>query len=101
MVPCLLGLDSAGSGATEYSDPTESIEGDQATIRTKILTKQRSEVPVDYRLLREGDRWRVYDVVIEGVSLISNYRNQFNKIIQTSSFNDLIAKLRAKEFSKT
>jgi phospholipid transport system substrate-binding protein len=78
----------------------ESIEGDQASIRTKILTKQGSEVPVDYRLLREGDRWRVYDVVIEGVSLISNYRNQFNKIIQTSSFNDLIAKLRAKEFSK-
>jgi phospholipid transport system substrate-binding protein len=78
----------------------ESIDGDQASIRTKILTKQGSEVPVDYRLLREGDRWRVYDVVIEGVSLISNYRNQFNKIIQTSSFNDLIAKLRAKEFSK-
>ena len=78
----------------------ESIEGDQASIRTKILTKQGSEVPVDYRLLREGDRWRVYDVVIEGVSLVSNYRTQFNKIIQTSSFNDLIAKLRAKEFSK-
>ena len=78
----------------------ESVEGDLAEIRTKILTKQGSEVPVDYRLLREGDRWRVYDVVIEGVSLVSNYRTQFNKIIQTSSFNDLIAKLRAKEFSK-
>ena len=75
---------------------SESIDGDQASIRTKILTKQGSEVPVDYRLLREGDRWRVYDVVIEGVSLIANYRHQFNKIIQTSSFNDLIAKLRAK-----
>ncbi|PYN75797.1 MAG: organic solvent tolerance ABC transporter substrate-binding protein [Candidatus Rokuibacteriota bacterium] len=77
----------------------ESVEGDQATVRTKILTKQGSEVPVDYRLLREGAQWRVYDVVIEGVSLIANYRTQFNKIIQTSSFNDLIAKMKAKEFS--
>lgn len=74
----------------------ESVEGDQATIRTKILTKQGSDVPVDYRVLRQGDQWRVYDVIIEGVSLIANYRTQFNKIIQTSSFNDLIAKMKAK-----
>jgi phospholipid transport system substrate-binding protein len=77
----------------------ESVEGDQATVRTKILTKQGSQVPVDYRMLRQGDRWRVYDVIIEGVSLTANYRTQFNKIIQTSSFDDLVAKLKAKEFS--
>jgi phospholipid transport system substrate-binding protein len=78
----------------------ESVQGDQGTIRTRILTKQGSEIPVDYRLFRQGTQWRVYDVVIEGVSLISNYRTQFNKIIQTSSFNDLLAKMKAKEFSK-
>jgi len=77
----------------------ESIDGDQATVRTKILAKQGSELPVDYRMLRQGSQWRVYDVIIEGVSLTDNYRTQFNKIIQTSSFEDLIAKLRAKEFS--
>jgi phospholipid transport system substrate-binding protein len=77
----------------------ESVEGDQGTIRTKVLTKQGSEIPVDYRLFRQGTQWRVYDVVIEGVSLISNYRTQFNKIIRTSSFNDLLAKMKAKEFS--
>ena len=77
----------------------ESVEGDQATIRTKILTKQGSQVPVDYRMLRQADHWRVYDVIVEGVSLISNYRNQFNKVIQTSSFDDLVARLKAKEFS--
>jgi phospholipid transport system substrate-binding protein len=77
----------------------ESVEGDQGTIRTRIFTKQGSEIPVDYRLFRQGTRWRVYDVVIEGVSLISNYRTQFNKIIRTSSFNDLLAKMKAKEFS--
>jgi phospholipid transport system substrate-binding protein len=77
----------------------ESVEADQATVRTKILTKQASQVPVDYRMLRQGARWRVYDVIIEGVSLIANYRTQFNKIIQTASFEDLVAKLKAREFS--
>ena len=77
----------------------ESVDGDQATVRTKILTKQGSQVPVDYRLLRQGAPWRVYDVIIEGVSLTANYRTQFNKIIQTSSFNDLVARLKAREFS--
>ena len=77
----------------------ESVEADQATVRTKILTKQGSQVPVDYRVFRQGGHWRVYDVIIEGVSLIANYRTQFNKIIQTSSFEDLVAKLKAKELS--
>lgn len=77
----------------------ESVEGDQATVRTKILTKQGSQLPIDYRMLRQGTQWRVYDVIIEGVSLTSNYRTQFNKIIQTSSYDDLVAKLKAKQFS--
>ena len=77
----------------------ESVEGDQATVRTMILTKQASQVPVDYRMLRQGGGWRVYDVVIEGVSLTANYRTQFNKIIQTASYEDLVAKLKAKELS--
>jgi phospholipid transport system substrate-binding protein len=50
-------------------------------------------------VFRQGGHWRVYDVIIEGVSLTANYRTQFNKIIQTSSFEDLVAKLKAKEFS--
>jgi phospholipid transport system substrate-binding protein len=48
-------------------------------------------------MLRKGDRWLVYDVVIEGVSLISNYRTQFNKIIQTSSYPELVKKLKTKQ----
>ena len=64
---------------------------------TRIVTKNGTEVPIDYRLLKKGDRWLVYDVNIEGVSLVSNYRTQFNKIIQTGSFEDLIQKLRTKQ----
>jgi phospholipid transport system substrate-binding protein len=75
----------------------ESIEGDVATVRTKILTRQGVEIPVDYRMLRKGDRWLVYDVIIEGVSLVANYRTQFNKIIQTSSYQELVKKMRVKQ----
>ncbi len=74
----------------------DSIDGDLATVRTRIVTQQGTEVPVDYRMLRRGDRWVVYDVSIEGVSLVANYRAQFNRIIQTSSYQALVDKLRAK-----
>jgi phospholipid transport system substrate-binding protein len=46
---------------------------------------------------KEGDRWRVYDVAIEGVSLVGNYRSQFNRIIQQSSCGELIKKLKTKQ----
>jgi phospholipid transport system substrate-binding protein len=48
-------------------------------------------------MLKRSDRWLVYDVVIEGVSLINNYRNQFNKIIQTSSYQELVNKMKARQ----
>jgi phospholipid transport system substrate-binding protein len=76
----------------------ERTEGDYATVSTKIITKNGTEVPVDYRMIkRPGDHWLVYDVSIEGVSLVSNYRTQFNKIIQTTSYNELVTKLRTKQ----
>ena len=75
----------------------ERIDGDIATVATRIATKSGAEVPIDYRMLQKGTRWLVYDVNIEGVSLVSNYRTQFNKIIQTSSFDDLIQKLKTKQ----
>lgn len=75
----------------------ERMEGDLASVATRIVTKNGTEVPIDYRLLKKGDRWLVYDVNIEGVSLVSNYRTQFNKIIQTGSFNDLLQKLQSKQ----
>jgi len=75
----------------------DTIDGDQALVRTKILTRQGTEVPVDYKMFRHGDRWLVYDVIIEGVSLIANYRTQFNKIIQTSSYQELVRKMKSKQ----
>jgi phospholipid transport system substrate-binding protein len=75
----------------------ERIDGDVATVGTRIITKNGTDVPVDYRMLKRGPRWMVYDVNIEGVSLVSNYRTQFNKIIQTASYDELVHKLKTKQ----
>jgi len=75
----------------------ETIDGDQATVRTKLTTKEGTDIPVDYRMLKRGDKWLVYDVIIEGVSLVANYRAQFNKIILTSSYQELVKKMRTKQ----
>jgi len=76
----------------QYTGATR--EGNVATVSTNIITKNGTEVPVDYRMLRRADRWHVYDVRIEGVSLVSNYRTQFNAVIQTSSYARLVHKMR-------
>jgi len=75
----------------------ERLDGDLATVSTKIITKNGTEVPVDYRLFRRGDRWMVYDINIEGISLVSNYRTQFNKIIQTSGYSSLVERMKVKQ----
>jgi phospholipid transport system substrate-binding protein len=75
----------------------ESIAGDEVTVKTKIVAKSGTDVPVDYRMHLKGGRWLVYDVIIEGVSLVANYRTQFNKIVQTESYQSLVQKLKAKE----
>jgi phospholipid transport system substrate-binding protein len=75
----------------------DTIEGDQATVKTKLITKSGTEIPIDYRMQKEGDRWRVYDVLIEGVSLVGNYRTQFNKIIQQSGYDELAKKMKNKQ----
>jgi len=73
----------------------DAIDGDLATVKTKFTTKQGTDIPVDYRLLRRGDRWLVYDVFVEGVSLVANYRTQFDRIMRTSSYDELVRRMKA------
>ena len=80
---------------TLYVD--ESIEGEYSVVKSKIITKRNVEVPIDYKLLKEGGEWKVYDVVIEGVSLVNNYRTQFNKIIRSQSYEELVKRLKNKQ----
>jgi phospholipid transport system substrate-binding protein len=75
----------------------DTIDGDQAIVRTKLVNKHGGEMAVNYKMVRREERWKVYDVEIEGVSLVANYRTQFNKIIQTSSFQELVKKMKSKQ----
>jgi phospholipid transport system substrate-binding protein len=75
----------------------ETLDGDQATVRTKLITKSGTSIPIDYQMQKADERWRVYDVKIENVGLVANYRSQFNRIIQQSGYNDLIQRLRTKQ----
>lgn len=73
----------------------ERRKGDFAEVQTKVMSP-KIEVPLDYRLMKKSTRWMVYDVVIDGVSLVKNFRGQFDRIIRGSSFQGLIDKLREK-----
>ncbi|HEX9747531.1 MAG TPA: ABC transporter substrate-binding protein [Methylomirabilota bacterium] len=88
-------IETYGGEKIKYT--AERADGDFATVSTRIITKNGTEVPVDYRMIKRSEHWLVYDVSIEGVSLVSNYRTQFNKIIQTTSYNELVSKLRNKQ----
>ena len=84
-------------GGEKIQYVSDKIDGEQASVMSKLLTKTNTEVPIEYRMLKKGERWLVYDVIIEGVSLVSNYRTQFNKIIQTSSFAELVKKMKSRQ----
>lgn len=78
----------------------DTLEGGYAAVRVKIVTKKNVDIPVEYRLQKKGNNWLVYDVSIEGVSLVNNYRTQFNSIIVGSSYADLVKRLKAKVAEK-
>jgi phospholipid transport system substrate-binding protein len=72
----------------------ESIDGNSASVATTLLSRNGSELPVDYWLIRRGGRWKVQDVAFDGVSLISNYRAQFSRVLRDFSYSELVAKMR-------
>ena len=74
----------------------ETRDGDYAVVKVKIVTKKNKDISVEYRLKKEGNNWLVYDVSILGVSLVNNYRTQFNSIISQSSYENLVKKLKEK-----
>lgn len=73
----------------------ERLKGDFAEVQTKVVSP-KVQIPLDYRLLKKNEKWGVYDVIIDGVSLTKNYRGQFSRIIKSSSFDGLLDKLRSK-----
>lgn len=75
---------------------SEKSDDRYAVIKTKVLTGTDIAIPITYRLYAKGDKWEVYDVLIEGVSLIKNFRTQFNQIIRSKSYDALLKRLRKK-----
>jgi len=74
----------------------ERVDGDEASVRSQVVTAKGSQIPVEYRLHRVNDNWSAYDVLIENVSLVGTYRSQFDRIIKAESFAQLVRRLREK-----
>jgi phospholipid transport system substrate-binding protein len=75
---------------------SEQIDGDRAIVRARIATKNGTEVPVESRLLQKETRWLIYDILVENLSLISNYRSQFDRVIRTTSYEELVKRLKTR-----
>jgi phospholipid transport system substrate-binding protein len=86
-------------GGEQIRYVNESVDGDHAIVRARIITKRDTEVPVDAKMLRKADRWAIYDIAIENISLIGNYRAQFDQIIRTASYPELVRRLKDKNSS--
>ena len=74
----------------------EVVEDNYARVDSKLVSKKGEEFSVDYKLLRTNEDWRIYDVVVEHISLVNNYRSQFNRVISNSSYENLIKKIKQK-----
>jgi len=73
-------------------EPTDK----QATVKTQIIQDGAQPISVDYTLAKKDDQWKVFDIVIEGVSLVTNYRSQFASEIKNNGIDSLISKLAEK-----
>jgi len=73
----------------------ETVDGDLASVRTAIPLNNGKEMPLEYRMHNTDARWQVYDLSIDGISLLSNYRAQFNKIIRIDPYETLVTKLKS------
>jgi len=85
-----------GIGGVKIRYVGEIVEGDRAEVRARLFGKKNREVTVDARLVRRGERWLVHDVVVGGVSLVGNYRAQFDRVIRRDGYAALIHQVGAK-----
>jgi phospholipid transport system substrate-binding protein len=74
----------------------ERIDGPYAEVSSKMRTAKGEEFTINYKLHRVGEDWRVYDLVIENISLINNYRSQFNRILTSSTYDELVSRIKTK-----
>jgi phospholipid transport system substrate-binding protein len=80
---------------SEMTFQGDTVDGDQAIVRTTLIVSKGGEMSLNYRMHQTRDRWQVYDLNVDGVSLVASYRTQFNKIIRTESYEALVARLKS------
>ena len=93
-VTYLVQVNKPGTLRLRYLD--ETIDGDRARVGLLILTRRDINIPVDVRLVRRDERWLIWDVVLDGISVVGNYRAQFDRILKKGSYETLVTQLRAK-----
>ena len=87
-------IESANGDKVVYG--REQMDGENATVFTKVQTSKGEEVAINYKLHQVGGDWKVYDVVVEDISLVNNYRSQFNRVLANASFDELMRRLQNK-----
>jgi phospholipid transport system substrate-binding protein len=91
----MIGSKASVVGGVRIQYLGESIDGESASVATTLLTRGGQELPVDYWMVRRGDRWKVRDVVVDGVSLVMNYRAQFARVLAVYPYAGLVARMQA------
>jgi phospholipid transport system substrate-binding protein len=96
-----------------YADQLEAAKGDKivygkerreqdfAEVDTKVISEKGQETSINYKLHLVRDEWKAYDVVVENISLVNNYRSQFQRVLSTASLDELIRRMKEKKFEKT
>lgn len=74
----------------------ETVDGDFAQVESTVINAKKEQTPVIFRLSRSGGKWKVYDAVVENISIVNNYRSQFERVISKSSYEDLKKMLKEK-----
>jgi phospholipid transport system substrate-binding protein len=89
-----IGTKASVTGGLKIRYLEESVTGDSAAVATALLTRNGSDLDVDYFMVRRGGSWMVRDVVVDGMGLVANYRAQFNRILSTGTYTDLVARMQ-------
>jgi phospholipid transport system substrate-binding protein len=89
-----IGMKASVAGGLKIHFVEESVTGDSAAVATTLLTRNGSDLDVDYFMVQRGGRWMVRDVVVDGMGLVANYRAQFNRVLSTGTYADLVARMR-------
>lgn len=96
-----------------YADQIEAAKGDKvvylnartekdyAEVATKVISSKGEETPMTYKLHPVDSEWKVFDIVVENISIVNNYRSQFNRVLTNASLDELIQRMKDKRFQKS